>query len=94
MKTSELEVDGDYMAYCGSLAPVRVLETGLPYAYTHGGRETKVGVRVRALRDVPWGLDVSQARREGRSPKLSHREGEEFVMSARDIERPKGEGDA
>lgn len=87
MKGTDIEVGRTYLAYCGSLAPVRVLETRVPFAFPGQVAMKKQGVRVVALTDVPAASDWYAALKDGREPRTCHRRGEEFVMPARDVDR-------
>lgn len=88
MKGADIEAGREYMAYCGSLARVRAIETGVEHQAHTQARITRAGVRVEALEDVAWAIDVSQAERERRSPRIVHRAGDVFVISSRDVARP------
>jgi hypothetical protein len=83
----------EYLAYCGSLARVQVLETGLVYQDAVQSRKRN-GVKVRATEDVPWAIDINLARAQERPVKLVHRQGDEFMVRSRDVDRPVCEGPA
>lgn len=76
MRVAEIKDGGTYLAYCGSLARVRVIEAGVPYEY--GGRTTREGVLVEALADIPFATAPSR---------MAHRAGEQFVIRSRDVDR-------
>jgi hypothetical protein len=88
VRTADLIPGQEYMAYCGALARVRVIEKGLPHRYHDASREMKNGVLVEAQEDVKWAADVQAAAHEGRSVKLVHRAGAKFIIPARDVSRP------
>lgn len=88
MRVRDIEPERVYLAYCGSLAPVKVLESGVPYRFENAVAPLPLGVRVRALYDIPLAEDWKDAEREMRKPVLAYRAGDEFVIPARDVERP------
>src|SRR4051794_21390750 len=87
MKGSEIEIGRTYLAYCGSLGPVRALEAQVPFAYPGQVAPKRQGVRVVALQDIPLAADWQSALREGREPRMCHARGEEFVIPVRDVDR-------
>jgi hypothetical protein len=87
MRGTDIEVGRIYLAYCGSLAPVRVLETNVPFAFPGQVAPKRIGVRVAAVADVPRATDWAAALSQGRTPQLAYRQGDEFVMPSRDVER-------
>ena len=90
MRVTDVETGRIYLAYCGSLAPVRVVETGVHYWYEGAAAPSRNGVRVRAIHDIPLASDWPEAWRENRAPVLAHETGDLFVIPARELQYEAG----